>query len=94
MEQLLKRQMGSVGRTIVTVVEEVPPWQSFVAADDASPDAGIGGVIGARGPGVVLGGPLDDDDLAAKIVAETTPAPTPQVADPGTPESPKVLSST
>ena len=40
MEQLLKRQMGTVGRTIVTVVEEVPPWQSFVAADDASPDGG------------------------------------------------------
>jgi hypothetical protein len=88
MEQLLKRQMGTVGRTIVTVVEEVPPWQSFVAGDDASPDGGIGAVIGARGPGaVVLGGPLDDHDLAAKIVAETTPGPTPQV-DAGTPESP------
>jgi hypothetical protein len=79
MEQLLKRQMGTVGRTIVTLVEEVPPWQSFAALDDESSQAAVDAAAhGADGPGViVLGGALEDDDLAAKIVAETTVGPPP-----------------
>jgi len=36
MEQLLRRQMGTVGRKIVTVVEEVPPFDSFVSVDEAA----------------------------------------------------------
>jgi hypothetical protein len=79
MEQLLKRQMGTVGRTIVTIVEEVPPWQSFAALDDESSQAAVDAAApGAGGPGVlVIDGELEDDDLAAKIVAETTVGPPP-----------------
>jgi len=40
MEQLLRRQMGTVGRMIVTVVEEVPPLGSDRRADDKSALAG------------------------------------------------------
>jgi hypothetical protein len=34
MEQLLRRQMGTVGRMIVAAVDELPPVGSFVSADD------------------------------------------------------------
>ncbi len=80
LEQLLTRQMGTVGRTIVTVVEEVPPLASFAALDEALPSgAGVALEIAQVGE-TAIGATIDDEDLAAIIVAETTP---PAPADPG-----------
>ena len=88
MEQLLRRQMGTVGRMIVSVVEEVPSLESLASLDDATADtngeagspegAGAGGAgggdPGADGQTVSPGAHGDErEDVAA-------PAPENQAA--------------
>ncbi len=84
MEQLLRRQMGTVGRTIVTVVEEVPPLDSAAGHDDelsGSEDgasAEAGGGVASEGGGAE-GGEKDPRpatgaaDLAYPIDAQGPP---------------------
>ncbi len=51
MEQLLRRQMGTVGRMIVSVVEEVPSLESFVLLDGGAAEA-AGGAAEPEGDGL------------------------------------------
>ena len=58
MEQLLRRQMGTAGRMIVSVVEELPSLESF-----SSPDDGAGGPEGrSASPEDAEGGDADNGD--------------------------------
>jgi len=84
MEQLLRRQMGTVGRTIVTVVEEVPQLDPAGGQDDEvsqsaeGPSAASTGGVGSGEAGPEssetdrhpAGGP---DELAYPIDAQGPP---------------------
>jgi len=83
MEQLLRRQMGTVGRMIVAEAEEVPPFDSFASRSRASvheagpveaPEAAHDGVRAATS-----GTPTADGSASAEASAEpageATPAP-------------------
>jgi len=79
MEQLLRRQMGTVGRTIVTLVEEVPPLGPAAAQDDVSgSEEAVSAELGG-GEGTHEGGEKDPrpapgaEDLAYPIDAQGPP---------------------
>jgi hypothetical protein len=89
MEQLLRRQMGTVGRMIVAAVDEVPPVRSLglgsvpgelgAATDDASEEVG-GPVLEVAG---FAGGPaVPADEPAGPDVSEPLPAQ-PEEKEPG-----------
>ncbi len=61
MEQLLRRQMGTVGRTIVTVVEEVPPLDPASTHDAEVPRSEDGAAAEPGGGAGPLEGPQEED---------------------------------